>query len=81
MTTFKLLADLPALATLDRWSRYGARRRGVLTHDSGKFRCSAALGEVAPSALYMSTLVAVRYNWCCRSYKRPGQPKKVALTA
>ena len=88
VTTFNLLADLPELGTLDR--RAVAALVGVapLSRDSGKFRgarsCWGGRAKVR-SALYMSTLVAVRCNPVLKEFYerllKAGKPKKVALTA
>ncbi len=83
-----LLADLPELGLLSR--REIAKLAGLapLTRDSGMLRGKRTVwGGRAKirSALYMSTLVAVRFNPVLRAfYQRllaAGKPKKVALTA
>jgi transposase len=83
-----LLADLPELGLLSR--REIAKLAGLapLTRDSGMLRGKRTVwGGRAKirSTLYMSTLVAVRFNPVLRAfYQRllaAGKPKKVALTA
>jgi transposase len=83
-----LLADLPELGLLSR--REIAKLAGLapLARDSGMLRGKRTVwGGRAKirSALYMSTLVAVRFNPVLRAfYQRllaAGKPKKVALTA
>ena len=87
-TVFSLLADLPELGSFDR--REAAAVVGVapFNRDSGKFRgsrrCWGGRAHVR-AALYMATLVGVRYNPVLKAfYKRlvrAGKAKKVALTA
>ena len=88
VTVFSLLADLPELGSLDR--RQAAAIVGVapLNRDSGKFRgsrrCWGGRAHVR-AALYMATLVGVRYNPVLKAFYerlvRAGKAKKVALTA
>lgn len=88
VTIFSLLADLPELGSIDR--REAAAIVGVapLNRDSGKFRgsrrCWGGRAHVR-AALYMATLVGVRYNPALKAfYERlvlAGKAKKVALTA
>jgi transposase len=82
-----LLADLPELGLLSR--REIAKLAGLapLTRDSGMLRGKRTVwGGRAKirSTLYMSTLVAVRFNPVLRAlYQRllaAGKPKKFALT-
>lgn len=83
-----LLADVPELGTLNR--RQIAALIGVapLNRDSGMFRGKRTVwggrAKVRP-ALYMGTLVAIRYNIVIKTfYQRlcaAGKEKKVALTA
>jgi transposase len=83
-----LLADLPELGALNR--RRIAALVGVapFNYDSGHLRGKRAIWggrAVVRSALYMSTLVATRYNPVIRGFYQhllaAGKPKKVALTA
>ena len=83
-----LLADLPELGTLDRrqisalvgvapFNRGSGVMRGKRTVWGGRAKVRAAL--------YMSTLVATRYNPVIKEFYlrlcAAGKPKKVALTA
>lgn len=86
--TFSLLADLPELGTLS--SKQIAALVGVapLNRDSGRWRGKRAVwgGRAnVRAALYMPTVVAVRWNPVLRDfYQRlvaAGKPKKVALVA
>jgi transposase len=83
-----LLADLPELGALNR--RRIAALVGVapFNRDSGHLRGKRTIWggrAVVRSALYMSTLVATRYNPVIRGFYQhllaAGKPKKVALTA
>ena len=88
VTIFSLLADLPELGSLDR--REAAAIVGVAPYnrDSGKFsgsrRCWGGRAHVR-AALYMATLVGVRFNPTLKEFYerlvRAGKAKKVALTA
>lgn len=88
VTVFSLLADLPELGQLNR--REIAALVGVapLARDSGRLRgvrtCWGGRAKVR-AALYMPTLVAVRFNPALRKFYtrlvEAGKPKKVALTA
>lgn len=86
--TFSLLADLPELGALS--SKQIAALVGVapLNRDSGRWRGKRAVwgGRAnVRAALYMPTVVAVRWNPVLRDfYQRlvaAGKPKKVALVA
>lgn len=86
--TFSLLADLPELGTLS--SKQVAALVGVapLNRDSGRWRGKRVVwgGRAhVRAALYMPTVVAVRWNPVLREfYQRlvtAGKPKKVALVA
>jgi len=86
--TFSLLADLPELGTLS--SKQVAALVGVapLNRDSGRWRGKRVIwgGRAhVRTALYMPTVVAVRWNPVLREfYQRlvtAGKPKKVALVA
>lgn len=85
---FTLMADLPELGRLSR--REIAALAGVapFNRDSGTFRGRRCVwGGRAPvrAALYMSTLVATRFNPVIKSFYQRlcelGKPKKVALVA
>lgn len=86
--TFSLLADLPELGTLNRKQIAALVGVAPLSRDSGKFlgsrTCWGGRANVR-AALYMPTLVAVRYNKVLREFYtrllEAGKPKKVALTA
>ena len=88
VTIFSLVADLPELGSLDR--REVAAIVGVapFNRDSGKFRgsrrCWGGRAHVR-AALYMATLVGVRYNPILHEFYdrlvRAGKAKKLALTA
>jgi len=86
--TFSLLADLPELGTLS--SKQIAALVGVapMNRDSGRWRGKRVVwgGRAnVRAALYMPTVVAVRWNPMLREfYQRlvaAGKPKKVALVA
>jgi transposase len=86
--TFSLLADLPELGTLS--SKQIAALVGVapLNRDSGRWRGKRAVwgGRAnVRAALYMPTVVAVRWNPVLRDFYQRlvagGKPKKVALVA
>lgn len=83
-----LLASLPELGTLTRQQIAALVGVAPLNRDSGTFRGTRRVwGGRAPvrAALYMSTLVATRFNPVIRAfYQRlcaAGKAKKVALTA
>lgn len=85
--TFNLLADLPALGTLSRKQIAALVGVAPLNRDSGRWCGKRVLcggrAQVRP-ALYMPTVVAVRWNPVLRAfYQRllAGKPKKVALVA
>jgi transposase len=88
VTTATLLADLPELGKLDRKKIAALVGVAPLNHDSGKKRgyrkTKGGRGDVR-SVLYMSTLVATRYNPLIQpQYQqmlKRGKEKKVALTA
>jgi transposase len=83
-----LLTGLPELGRLDRKRIAALVGVAPLAHDSGAWRgkrtCWGGRASVR-AALYMATLVAVRFNPVLRSrYQRfiqAGKPKKVALVA
>ena len=83
-----LLTGLPELGRLDRKRIAALVGVAPLAHDSGTLRgkrtCWGGRASVR-AALYMATLVAVRFNPALRTrYQRllqAGKPKKVALVA
>ena len=83
-----LLTGLPELGRLDRKRIAALVGVAPLAHDSGTWRgkrtCWGGRASVR-AALYMATLVAVRFNpTLCSRYQRliqAGKPKKVALVA
>jgi transposase len=88
VTAQALIADLPELGRLDR--RQIAALVGVapMTRESGQWRGQRRIGggrAVVRRALYMATVVAIRYNPALRAFYRrltaAGRPKKVALIA
>ena len=87
-TAHALIADLPELGRLDR--RRIAALVGIapLNRDSGLWRGRRMIGGGRPPvrrALFMATLVAIRYNPVIRDFYRrlttAGRPKKVAVIA
>ena len=88
VTTATLLAELPELGKMDRKKIAALVGVAPMNSDSGKKRgyrkTKGGRGEVR-SVLYMSTLVATRYNPLIRAqYQhllKRGKLKKVALTA
>lgn len=88
VTTATLLADLPELGKMDRKKIAALVGVAPMNYDSGKKRgyrkTKGGRGDVR-SVLYMSTLVATRYNPLIRSQYQQllkrGKEKKVALTA
>jgi transposase len=88
VTTATLLADLPELGKLDRKQIAALVGVAPLNHDSGKkrgYRKTKGGRTNVRSVLYMSTLVATRYNPLIQpQYQqmlKRGKEKKVALTA
>lgn len=88
VTTATLLADLPELGKLDRKKIAALVGVAPMNYDSGKkrgYRKTKGGRTEVRSVLYMSTLVATRYNPLIRSqYQhllKRGKEKKVALTA
>jgi len=88
ITAHALIADLPELGQLDR--RRIAALVGIapLNRDSGLTRGRRMIGGGRPTvrrALYMATLVAIRYNPAIATFYRrlttTGRPKKVAIIA
>ena len=88
VTTATLLADLPELGKMDRKKIAALVGVAPMNYDNGKKRgyrkTKGGRGDVR-SVLYMSTLVATRYNPVIQSqYQhllKRGKLKKVALTA
>ena len=88
VTTATLLADLPELGKLDRKKIAALVGVAPMNYDSGRKRgyrkTKGGRGEVR-SILYMSTLVATRYNPLIQTQYQQllkrGKLKKVALTA
>jgi transposase len=88
VTTATLLADLPELGKMDRKKIAALVGVAPMNYDSGKKRgyrkTKGGRGDVR-SILYMSTLVATRYNPVIQSHYQQllkrGKLKKVALTA
>ena len=88
VTTATLLADLPELGKMDRKKIAALVGVAPMNYDSGRKRgyrkTKGGRGDVR-SVLYMSTLVATRYNPLIKmQYQellRRGKVKKVALTA
>jgi transposase len=88
VTAATLLAELPELGKLDRKKIAALVGLAPMNSDSGKkrgYRKTKGGRSVVRSALYMSTLVATRYNPLIQAqYQellRRGKVKKVALTA
>jgi len=88
ITAHALIADLPELGHLDR--RRIAALVGIapLNRDSGLGRGRRTIGGGRPTvrrALYMATMVAIRYNPMIAAFYRrltaAGRPKKVAIIA
>jgi transposase len=88
VTTATLLADLPELGKMDRKKIAALVGVAPMNYDSGKRRgyrkTQGGRAEVR-SVLYMSTLVATRYNPLIQTHYQQllkrGKEKKVALTA
>jgi transposase len=88
VTTATLLADLPELGKMDRKKIAALVGVAPMNYDSGKergYRKTKGGRTNVRSVLYMSTLVATRYNPLIRTqYQhllKRGKEKKVALTA
>ena len=88
VTTATLLADLPELGKMDRKRIAALVGVAPMNYDSGKkrgYRKTKGGRTNVRSVLYMSTLVATRYNPVIRTqYQhllKRGKEKKVALTA
>ena len=88
VTTATLLAELPELGKMDRKKIAALVGVAPMNHDSGKkrgYRRTKGGRTTVRSVLYMSTLVATRYNPLIRTHYQQllkrGKQKKVALTA
>lgn len=88
VTTATLLAELPELGTMDRKKIAALVGVAPMNYDSGKkrgYRKTKGGRTNVRSVLYMSTLVATRYNPVIQTqYQhllKRGKEKKVALTA
>ena len=88
VTTATLLAELPELAKMDRKKIAALVGVAPMNYDSGKkrgYRKTKGGRADVRSVLYMSTLVATRYNPLIRTQYQQmlkrGKLKKVALTA
>ena len=88
VTTATLLADLPELGKMDRKKIAALVGVAPMNYDSGKrrgYRKTKGGRTTVRSVLYMSTLVAMRYNPVIQAqYQhllKRGKVKKVALTA
>jgi transposase len=88
VTTATLLAELPELGKMDRKRIAALVGVAPMNYDSGKkrgYRRTKGGRTDVRSVLYMSTLVATRYNPLIRSQYQQllkrGKEKKVALTA
>lgn len=88
MTTATLLAELPELGRMDRKKIAALVGVAPMNYDSGKkrgYRKTKGGRTNVRSVLYMSTLVATRYNPLVRAHYQQllkrGKQKKVALTA
>jgi transposase len=88
VTTATLLADLPELGKMDRKKIAALVGVAPMNYDSGKkrgYRKTKGGRTNVRSVLYMSTLVATRYNPVIQSQYQQllkrGKEKKVALTA
>jgi transposase len=88
VTTATLLAELPELGKMDRKKIAALVGVAPMNHDSGKkrgYRKTKGGRTNVRSVLYMSTLVATRYNPVIQAqYQhllKRGKEKKVALTA
>jgi transposase len=87
-TSTTLLSDLPELGTVNGKEISALVGLAPLNRDSGSFRGRRMIWggrAVVRSALYMSTLVAIRFNPVIRAFyerlRAAGKPFKVAITA
>ena len=88
ITAHALIADLPELGHLDRRKIAALVGIAPLNRDSGLARGRRMIGGGRPTvrrALFMATLVAIRYNAVIAEFYRRlttgGRPKKVAIIA
>jgi len=88
ITSASLIADLPELGQLGRRQIAALAGLAPINRDSGQWRGRRCIGggrRVVRSALYMATVVAVRYNPVVAAFyarlRAAGRPSKVALTA
>ena len=88
ITSAALIADLPELGRLGRRQIAALAGLAPINRDSGKWRGRRCIGggrSVVRRALYMATVVAVRYNAVIGAFyqrlRAAGRPAKVALTA
>ena len=88
ITSAALIADLPELGQLGRRQIAALAGLAPINRDSGQWRGRRCIGggrRVVRSALYMATVVAVRYNPVLAAFyarlRAAGRPPKVALTA
>jgi transposase len=88
VTAHALIADLPELGRLDRRKIAALVGIAPLNRDSGAWRGRRTIGggrAMVRRALYMATVVAIRYNPAIAAFYRrltaAGRPKKVALIA
>lgn len=88
VTAHALIADLPELGRLDRRKIAALVGLAPFARESGKWRGRRMIGggrAVVRRALYMATVVAIRYNPPIGAFYRrltaAGRPKKVALIA
>lgn len=88
VASITLMADLPELGTLDRWSIAALVGLAPFNRDSGLLRGKRRIwgGRARVRAvLYMATLVATRHNPIIKAFYQRllagGKVKKVALTA
>jgi len=88
ITSASLIAELPELGQLGRRQIAALAGLAPINRDSGQWRGRRCIGggrRVVRSALYMATVVAVRYNPVLATFyarlRAAGRPPKVALTA
>jgi transposase len=87
-TAALLLAELPELGTLNKTEAAALAGLAPRNHDSGRFRGQRHIAGGRPAVrtgLWMSTLVATKYNPILKAFyqrlRAKGKPAKVALTA
>lgn len=88
ITSASLIAELPELGQLGRRQIAALAGLAPINRDSGQWRGRRCIGggrRVVRRALYMATVVAVRYNPVLAAFyarlRAAGRPSKVALTA